>query len=345
MKSLFFLHSFILLSILTINHAESDIFADFENRYKEIDSHQEKKQQEAKNIALPNIGVLDLKLVLLLNPAMKDYNFDVHSFIKPIPKNLSVPINFYLKNRIKESKDMVLKSKRRYKDLLEEQLNLQQKISSLIFQNTNEVRYIMSSNRSDTEQKLEEYRSQYQKKLKRYQLRKLGINRDIRETFVSSFGIHYMSPAQRDKALNKIEKEVFWAAKKVLKAKNLSVLLNGNYLKNVNRQDVSQLAWTKSSFSGANALHFYLQRQHQVIDDQIQAYSNQSGGELFKPFYKNLVKVPSIFGKNYFNQFILLGGDNITKATLQVLYKKYNKLNVVKDILNFIQYIKENPYE
>ncbi|MCO4780883.1 MAG: hypothetical protein KC646_01060 [Candidatus Cloacimonetes bacterium] len=343
MTRLYTLFLFTLLILVNQSIAESDIFTSFDNRYQEITN-----EPVQKNVQIPTsngIAVLDLKLALLLHPAMKDYNFTIHSFIKPIPKNLNVPINFYLKNRIKESSEMVLKSKKTYKDLRLKQLEVQQKISSLIYNKSSNIRKIMSSNRGDTESQLEKFRSDYQKKLKRYQLQKLSITKDIVNTFDTSYGIHYMTRTDRDRLLKKIEKEVLLAAKKVLNSQNLSVLLNGNYLEDVAPQTISKLAWVDKNFTGVNALSFYFQRQHQVIDDEIQSYSEQIGADLFDPYYKNLNKIPAIFGKNYNDQFILLGGKNITKATLQVLYQKYNKLNLIKDILSFVQKIKENQHE
>lgn len=333
-----------LLTLISQLSADSDLYKNFENRYKEINKPQTSKSNKVRSSS-NGIAILDLKLALLFHPLMKDYNFTVHSFIKPIPKNLNVPINFYLKNRVKESRAMVLKSKQTYTDLQAEQLQVQQKISSMIYKKASNIRRIMSSSHSNTESELESFRSNYQQKLKQLQLRKLSITQDIVNTYSSSFGIHYMTRKERNKLLKTIEKEVLESAKIVLKSQKLSILLNGNYLENTTARDIPKLAWVDKNFNGVNALNFYFRRQHQVVDDEIQAYSAQGGADLFDPFYKNLNKVPSIFGKNYDNRFVLLGGKNITKATLQVLYKKHNKPNVVRDILSFIQKIKENKYE
>ncbi|PCJ19785.1 MAG: hypothetical protein COB02_06230 [Candidatus Cloacimonadota bacterium] len=346
MNSVIFTFTYFLLtfSFYTTSQAESDIFADFESRYKKMNKTSSNDSKKSKKKSF-KVAILDLKLALLLHPLMKDYDFEIHSFIKPIPKNLNVPINFYLKNRVKESKAMVLKSKLRYKELMHEQITLQQKISSLVFNKNREIRKVISSNDKNVDQALENYRRNYQKKLKNFQLRKLGIIEDVRKTFTSSYGIHYMGPVQRDKKLKKIEKEIFKSAKKVLKAKGFSILLNGNFLEDIKKEAILKLAWVGANFNGVNALNFYLQRQHQVIDDEVQSYSKQNGSELFHPFYKNFNKIPAIFGKNYNNHLVLLGGSNITKATLQVLYKQYDKQDVINDILGFIQHIKASQHE
>ncbi|MCO4783141.1 MAG: hypothetical protein KC646_12525 [Candidatus Cloacimonetes bacterium] len=50
------------------------------------------------------VGLVSLDLVYLFHPKMKNYNYLMNSFFTPIPKDLSIPLPYYLKNKLKAYK-------------------------------------------------------------------------------------------------------------------------------------------------------------------------------------------------------------------------------------------------
>ena len=63
-----------------------------------------KNSKSNNQASVISLGRVSMDLLFLLHPRMKEYNFAVDSFFKEIPKKLSVPIEFYLKDRHKKFK-------------------------------------------------------------------------------------------------------------------------------------------------------------------------------------------------------------------------------------------------
>ncbi|MCJ8345751.1 hypothetical protein MJH12_09435 [bacterium] len=47
------------------------------------------------------VGLISLDLVYLFHPKMKNYNYVMNSFFREVPKNLSIPLTYYMKNKLK----------------------------------------------------------------------------------------------------------------------------------------------------------------------------------------------------------------------------------------------------
>ena len=91
-----------LIIIFILIH--NDIFASKDplaSLYK-IEQTRTFKSDNQVKAYVPSLGRVSMDLLFLLHPRMKEYNFAVDSFFKEIPTKLSIPIEFYLKDRHKK---------------------------------------------------------------------------------------------------------------------------------------------------------------------------------------------------------------------------------------------------
>jgi hypothetical protein len=101
------------------------------NIEKPSTDEQQEEYEAPANISTKT-GKADLRLILLFHPQMKDFIYQVGSFLKPIPESVSVDYRFYLKERQQDvdskSREIPLKRKKldeKIKKLKRQQQKLQ----------------------------------------------------------------------------------------------------------------------------------------------------------------------------------------------------------------------------
>ena len=58
-----------------------------------------------------DFGYVNYKTLLLFHPRMKVYNFKVNNFYRPVPKDIKVPLKYYLEDRERRSAEQIKSSK------------------------------------------------------------------------------------------------------------------------------------------------------------------------------------------------------------------------------------------
>ncbi|PCJ21498.1 MAG: hypothetical protein COB02_02580 [Candidatus Cloacimonadota bacterium] len=259
------------------------------------------------------VGLVSLDMVYLFHPKMKNYNYLMDSFFINIPKNLSISLAFYLKNKLveyKKFKRKYLKKQTQYKRAFKKiNLELNQLREAFLNVNTNNS----TDNFRDEEQKYWD---------RRYKLEQKKEN--LKKTFTSWLKENdkdfLMSEKNRDLQFLKIVQEVEKIIKKISIKNSINFVFNIdsdiNHTKSKLKLPKRDLFWQEyNDYSSLLQDELFFNYEKRGTNEQY--YKSLSSHLSYYPQLKNS------FSQNFKKMAFVGKSQNITKQVLDILFDKY----------------------
>ncbi len=295
-----------------------------------------KEQTHTVHISL---GRVSMDLLFLLHPQMREYNFATDSFFQKIPSKLSVPLEFYLKDRHKKFQkfNALLLVKRRETEKLIRQLTQQKDVLRQNYINSNNS--LLNSNK-DLEQVGEKYEAIEQE----YWATRLNYENQIKDTkaklqnWISSNNKElFVDRKTRDELFNQIVKEIKETVSQLAKSRNIQIVINRNAKSLGAKKGLLQLLekpfvpMNNNPLKDFTADKFFFNYQKLGTSEQ---YLNT-----FNTHLKHYESIEKMFSKVY-EQFDTLGKvQDLTLPSLNLLFQRYKYpkkfrlklLNIIKN--------------
>ena len=280
-----------------------------------------------------SLGRVSMDLLFLLHPRMKEYNFAVDSFFKEIPKKLSVPIEFYLKDRHKKFKKFkslqYQKSQQMKADIAEikkqKDLLRQEYLSSNnSLLNSNESKANIGTKYQKIEQNYWSKRINYETQIKQIKSSyNAWISNNSKDLFIDR--------KSRNKLLSQIVNEIKSTVKEVAKSKSIQIVINRN-AKSL-RGENSKVKLLQKPFipMNNNPLKDFL--NDQLLFNYTDVGTTRQYFHTFESHLKNYQSIESIFS-NVYEKFDTLGTvKDLTLPCLNLLFERYKYPKPVKSKL------------
>jgi len=195
-----------------------------------IKNSNEVNSKSQNNTSHTSLGRVSMELLFLLHPRMKEYNFATDSFFQKIPSKLSVPIEFYLKNRhkkLQKFKTLLLK-KRRETEKLIAQLTEQKNILRQDYINSNNALLNSDKNIKQVGQRYQAIEEKYWSKRMDYESQIKDIKENHRNWISNNSKELFVDRKTRDQQLNQIVKEIKKTVSQLAKSRNIDIVINRN---------------------------------------------------------------------------------------------------------------------
>lgn len=270
------------------------------------------------------IGLVDFQLCLLFHPSMRVYNFKIHNVFRPVPTNLTVPLNFYLEERERKSIRMVREAQSsRVRNQLElERLRKQYDQETRNY--NSKKRELMNSGYTDIEKDLEELRKVKEENQRKIQAEILKVNEETKKIYNESFGIHYLTMEEREAFLQKVVEDVREVIDAIREKKSYSFILNSRSAGSYDLRRITPSSYFQQGQVQMNSLWKFLRRPQRLKSGEDNNVKLEAEMSEMAPFFERLSDVSKIFQGSAVSQFVLSGGEDLTYDVLKNLYRKYN---------------------
>lgn len=317
------MEKFKILIIVLVTHtalkANSDPLAKF---YKKANQAvlQESKMKEMEQLSL---GRVSMDLLFLLHPKMKDYNFHVDSFFKELPERLSMPVEFYLKDRQKKYKEFEVKVLSKKRIMMKEVEDIKHKLNLL------RQKYVQSNNELLGMQLNSKHRNKkYQQIEREYWASRVKLEEEIikkRNQFKQWLSDNnrelFLTRLDRDQKLDDITKEVKDIVQIVANKKNINLVINRNAKTLGAGSNLLQLQDRPFLFDNNQALQKFFNNEFHF--DYKEAGSPSDFIQAFNSYLKHYGSIRATFA-NAYQQFDTLGKvHDLTIPSLNVLFTRY----------------------
>lgn len=325
------------LAILIITHtvlnADTDPLAKF---YRNTKTNVAVKA-ETKVTTQPSLGRVSMDLLLLMHPKMKKYNFHVDSFFTEIPEKLTMPVEFYLKDRQKAFKEYKAKALSKKRGMMKKIENVKRSLNSL------RQKYLKSNNELLSMQSDDKLRNQkYQKIESEYWTSRVKLEEEIKkirnqfEKWVSNNSKElFLNRQDRDQVLKDIAKEVKEIVQIVANEKNINLVFNRNAKTLGAGSNLLQLQDKPFLFDNNHALQKFF--DNEFYFDYKKSGSTSDYLQAFNSYLKHYESIHSIFA-NAYRQFDTLGKvHDLTIPSLNLMFTRYKfpkkiKLKLLKAV-------------
>lgn len=282
------------------------------------------EKQKSKNDNDLNLGRVSMDLIFLLHPAMRDYNFAVDSFFKDIPKNLSIPVEFYIKDRHKAVQEFKGNFNQRYQQLEVELAELKQQIEIA------RQEYLKSNNALLTSQTPnKQANSRYESIENQYWLRRKDLETQIEnvknkfDEWVSNNSKEiFLSIEERNRRLEKIITEIKSTITQLAQSRNIQLVFNRNAQTLGTRGRLFNLPEKRFITDQYNPLKRFLN------DEFFFGYEGRGASQeylhTFNNYLNNYNNIQEVFSQSY-EQFDTLGKvEDLTLPSLKSIFDQYN---------------------
>ena len=289
--------------------------------FYKMKTSKENKEQPSKPSQI-TLGRVSMDLLFLLHPKMRDYNFAVDSFFKEIPRNLSVPVEFYLKDRHRNLQLFKQEFRKRHAQLLQEIKALENQVESA------RQEYIRANNNllSDEQGKqsnisYETIEDKYWTKRSNLESQISVIKKQFDEWVENNNKDMFLNIEQRDLKMRQIITEVKKLVTNLAKSKNIDIVFNRNAKTLGSKNGLIDLAVKRFITDGYNPLK-------QLLNDEFFFGYKGTGTteeylQTFDKYLQNYDQVQNIFSKSY-TQFDTLGKvEDLTLIALQEMFQQY----------------------
>ena len=326
-----------ILTIILVTNTALNAFSDpLAKFYKKSDKAtvQEIKEKESSQLAL---GRVSMDLLFLLHPRMKEYNFHVDSFFKELPERLSMPVEFYLKDRQKKYKAYKAKFQSKKRNMLKEVENIKLSLNLLrqkYVQSNNELLGMQSDskNRNQKYQQLE--RDYWASRVKLEE--KISETRNQFEKWVSNNGKDlFINREDRDQILDDIAKEVKDIVQLIADKRNINLVFNRNAKTLGAGNDLLQLQSKPFLFDNNQALQKFF--NNEFYFDYNEAGSPSDFLQAFSSYLQHYESLHATF-TNAYKKFDTLGKvQDLTIPSLNLMFTRYKfpkklKLELLKAV-------------
>lgn len=317
------------LMIIWINQAAKDPFSQYEEILnsrvgsspagsEEVSVSKNTRPEEKSELKL---GTCDLSLIFLLHPRMRDYNFLVQSFRAPLPEKLSVPAEFYMRQR-NAKRIAFLKQLDTREALFEES---QQRLASAI-----------SQLRQNFEREISELKSEPGaiRKIEVAEDRYFKERMELEEEIQNSIADHkkwkadntveiYVSEGQRNQIFRLISKEIQESLQSISKSAGIDLIFNKS-LKRVravaNSPDKSFDYTSLANYENHFAM---LMNRPMTVGEGNAALSTRGLFRSVAPYFANYEEIFQYF-EPVLSQHLFLGqGEDLTVQSLKLLWESY----------------------
>lgn len=289
--------------------------------YKTKEIQENKSEQTPKKSTL-RLGRVSMDLLFLLHPKMRGYNFAVDSFFKEIPKNLSIPVEFYLRDRYRSLKSFKQEFRKRHAQLLKEIKALESQVESA------RQEYIRANNNLLSNEQGKQANVSYETIEDQYWSRRSNLENEISaakkrfDKWVENNNKDmFLSLKDRDLKMRQIVTEVRNLVTNIAQSKNIDMVFNRNAKTLGGKNGLIDLAEKRFITYGYNPLK-------QLLNDEFFFGYKGTGTteeylQTFDKYLQNYDQVQNVFSKSY-TQFDTLGKvEDLTLIALQEMFQQY----------------------
>ena len=277
---------------------------------------------DSKNTGM-DFGHVDYKILLLFHPDMRVYNFKVNNFYRPVPQDLKVPLKFYLEDRERKSVELIKSAQRNYDKHDRKLLALHRDKNRVAADFAEQKRLLLLDKFANKQTELIKLNELKKNALEEVSIQIEATRKRMKKLYDQSFGIHYLSLTERQKAFRKIESEIKAVIEIVRKKQNLVFVLNNQVGELSESVKLNSRMFKYPGFVEMNNLWKYLHRSKQLPSGEIDTIRLGDDINSMLGYYNRQSSVGSIFRLPSINQFVLAGGRNITLLCLEEIYSKY----------------------
>ena len=301
----------------TVLFARADPLSGF---YK-VKTTQENKEQPTKSTQI-RLGRVSMDLLFLMHPKMRNYNFAVDSFFKEIPRNLSIPIEFYLKDRNKNLKIFKKEFRKRHAQLLQEVKELETQVELA------RQEYIRANNNLLSDEQDKQSNISYETIEDKYWSRRSNLENEISaakkrfdQWIENNNKDMFLSIKDRDLKMRQIVTEVKNLVTNIAQSKNIDMVFNRNAKTLGGKNGLIKLSKRRFITDGYNPLK-------QLLNDEFFfGYKGTGTAEeylqTFDKYLQNYDQVHHVFSKSY-TQFDTLGKvEDLTLIALRKMFQQY----------------------
>ena len=286
-----------------------------------------KKKRQAAKTASPShngFGYVDYKTLLLFHPAMRLYNFKVNNAYRPVPKNISVPLNFFLADREKKSVTQIRENQNMQTQARNQLKDLHSKSARLAREHQKQKNLLLRDKFANKEREFERLKREYQRELKEVQDEINATTEKIHRLYNESFGVHFLRIEERKSFLTAIEDEVLSTIEALRKEKKFLFILNNQVGHGFEPAKINTLAYRYTGFTGMNPLWKYLKRNQKLSSGENNSVRIGADVRDMQSMYDRSLDVSGIFQSPNLERFVLAGGVNLTLEVLEKIYQKHN---------------------
>lgn len=268
------------------------------------------------------VGLVSLDLVYLFHPKMKNYNYLMNSFFTPIPDDLSIPIEYYLKNKLGAykgyKKEFLLKESEMQRELIVVSKSLEKLKENFLIDTSNDL----STYEFRNKEKL------YWKKRHQLEADRKKIT-TLFQTWQSKNNKDFlMSDEQRDIEAKNIVQEV---------QSIIDILVEQDQFNFVFNLDSDIYGRAKKSYHLPNKTMFWQEYNDysMLLKDEL-FFNYKKRGETYQ-YYAALSahlsyypKIKETFSQNFQSSAFVGKSKNITLNVLNILFKKYSYSHKMK---------------
>jgi hypothetical protein len=320
----------------------ADIF-DFEKRLfqKTQKSSATQSSAPAANPA-PSAGIafVDMGTVLLFHPEMKTYNFKVHNFYRPIPKQISVPLDFYLSQRQKESLEMIQKYRTEHDNLKQKIQRLERVSQQELTEFDSKKRQILADGNGDTIARVQALQEQYNLRSQKLFEQISNARSSLSEIWEKTYGNQFLRLEERSAKLKSIMKNVYDTLDLIRAKSGYAVILNNHFNLPPKSPELSPLMFFTNSYSGTNQLSDFLQSGSLKFRGDFKPGPDYYK-QMLEPYWTHASEINGIFNFHEAGAFVLSGGKDITSEVLSSIYEQYNQADNAAHLIPVLNKFRE----
>ena len=270
-----------------------------------------------------DFGYVNYKTLLLFHPQMRTYNFKVNNFYRPVPKDLKVPLKFFLEDRERRSVSLIKRTKRDYDKHKRKLATLYETKSKVAADFVEQKRLLLRDKFANKEKELITLGDREKSALDNVSTQIEVTRERIKELYDRSFGIHYLRLDERQEAFSKIESGVRESIEIVRRKQHLVFVLN-NQVGDLSKSfKLSSRMFEYPGFVEMNNLWKFLHRSKRLASGELDKIRLGDDTRSMIKFFNHQSNVGSIFQLPSINHFVLAGGKNITLRCLAEIYVKH----------------------
>ena len=281
------------------------------------------KLDDLDNKSGGDFGYVNYKTLLLFHPRMKVYNFKVNNFYRPVPNDITVPLQYYLEDRERRSAEQIKSSRTIHENYKRNLTNLYREKNRLLANFEEQKRLLLRDKFADQETELISLGVEEKNAIAELNGKIQMTQKKMRELYDKSFGIHYLRLDERKQEFQRIESEVKQAIESIRRKQKLIFVLNNQVGDIEAAVKPNSRMFNYTGFVEMNHLWKFLHRTKVLESGELDKIRIEDDLRAMKEYYNQQVSVGSIFQLQSINQFVLAGGRDVTPSCLAEIYLKY----------------------
>ena len=270
-----------------------------------------------------DFGYVNYKTLLLFHPRMKVYNFKVNNFYRPVPKDIKVPLKYYLEDRERRSAEQIKSSRTTHENYKRNLTALYRDKARVIANFKEQKRLLLRDKFADQDAELIVIAGKEDTAIAEVRSRIQSTKKQMKDLYNKSFGIHYLKLDERREEFKRIEFEVKQAIETIRSKQKLIFVLNNQVgdLKGPEKPNPRMFNYT--GFVDMNSLWKFFHRSSVLRSGELNESRLENDINEMLGYYNRHVNVGSIFQLPSLSKFVLAGGRDITLHCLAEIYSRY----------------------